>query len=98
MTVIDLVKWNASDNLYVWKYPSEELSTWTQLIVSESQEAVVLLGGEMCGPFGPGRHTLDTQNLPLLVSLLKIPRNFGGTCGGRTHDKRIKSPLLYQLS
>jgi hypothetical protein len=24
--------------------------------------------------------------------------NFGGTCGGRTHDKRIKSPLLYQLS
>jgi hypothetical protein len=23
---------------------------------------------------------------------------FGGTCGGRTHDKRIKSPLLYQLS
>ena len=24
--------------------------------------------------------------------------NFGGTSGGRTHDKRIKSPLLYQLS
>ena len=24
--------------------------------------------------------------------------NFGGTCGGRTHDKRIKSPLLYHLS
>ncbi len=23
---------------------------------------------------------------------------FGGACGGRTHDKRIKSPLLYQLS
>jgi len=23
---------------------------------------------------------------------------FGGTSGGRTHDKRIKSPLLYQLS
>ncbi len=22
----------------------------------------------------------------------------GGTSGGRTHDKRIKSPLLYQLS
>ncbi len=22
----------------------------------------------------------------------------GGMCGGRTHDKRIKSPLLYQLS
>ena len=22
----------------------------------------------------------------------------GGTCGDRTHDKRIKSPLLYHLS
>lgn len=22
----------------------------------------------------------------------------GGLCGDRTHDKRIKSPLLYQLS
>lgn len=76
MAIIDLVKWNAPDNLYVWKYPSEELATWTQLIVSESQEAVVVLGGEMCGPFGPGRHTLDTQNLPLLRDLLKI--TFGG--------------------
>ena len=76
MAIIDVVKWNAPDSLYVWKFPSEELSTWTQLIVSESQEAVVLLGGEMCGPFGPGRHTLDTQNIPLLTSLLKIP--FGG--------------------
>lgn len=76
MAIIDLVKWNAPDNLYVWKFPSEELSTWTQLIVSESQDAVVLLGGEMCGPFGPGRHTLDTQNIPLLTNLLKIP--FGG--------------------
>ena len=25
-------------------------------------------------------------------------KNDGGTCGGRTHDKRINSPLLYQLS
>lgn len=24
--------------------------------------------------------------------------NFGGPCRGRTYDKRIKSPLLYQLS
>jgi hypothetical protein len=45
-----------------------------------------------------------------LAILGELPRNrkalisrsglliFGGTCGGRTHDKRIKSPLLYQLS
>lgn len=76
MAIIDVVKWNATDQQYAWKFPSQELSTWTQLIVSESQEAVVLMNGEMAGPFGPGRHVLDTQNVPILTSLLKIP--FGG--------------------
>lgn len=76
MAIIDVVKWNAADNLYAWKFPSEELSTWTQLIVSESQEAVLLKGGQMLGPFGPGRHTLSTENIPLLSSIFSIP--FGG--------------------
>lgn len=73
MAVIDVVKWNAPNNVYAWKFPSEELSTWSQLIVSESQEAVLLLGGQMFGPFGPGRHTLSTENIPGLTSLIKIP-------------------------
>jgi len=30
--------------------------------------------------------------------VLDLIEDYGGTCGGRTHDKRIKSPLLYQLS
>ena len=32
------------------------------------------------------------------LTFLSGASNFGGACGGRTHDKRIKSPLLYQLS
>ena len=27
-----------------------------------------------------------------------IPAPVGGPCGDRTHDPRIKSPMLYQLS
>lgn len=76
MAIIDVVKWNATDNIYAWKFPSEELSTWTQLIVSESQEAVLLKGGGIVGVFPPGRHTLSTENIPLLSSLINIP--FGG--------------------
>jgi hypothetical protein len=34
----------------------------------------------------------------VLNYLILTPPKIGGTCGGRTHDKRIKSPLLYQLS
>ena len=47
MAIIDVVKWNAPDDVYAWKFPSEELATWTQLVVSESQEAVVLKEGRM---------------------------------------------------
>lgn len=76
MALIDLVKWNAPADLYVWKFPNEELATWTQLVVSESQEAILLRGGQAIGPFAAGRHTLSTENLPLLSSLVGIP--FGG--------------------
>lgn len=49
----------------------------SQLIVEESQQAVFFRDGKALDTFGPGRHTLATQNIPLLASLFGIP--FGGT-------------------
>ena len=67
--------------LYAWKYRdkhgnSTNLSTFTQLVVRESQEAVLFSKGRLLGKFGPGRYTLNTENLPGLRSLYGIP--FGG--------------------
>ena len=76
MAIIDLVKWESTPGILAYKYPSQELATWTQLIVNESQEAFVVLGGVYDGPFGAGRHVLETQNLPGVRSLLGLP--FGG--------------------
>src|ERR1700676_3160425 len=77
MAKLDLVKWDAqSDASVVWKCPSQELSTWTQLIVNESQEAFLVRGGVYEGPFGAGRHTLSTENVPVIRSLFGLP--FGG--------------------
>ena len=73
---IDRVKWDGSPNLLAWKFPSEDLSTLTQLIVNESQDAFVVRGGVYDGPFGAGRHTLSTENLPGLRGVLGLP--FGG--------------------
>ena len=56
-----------------WKYPSDNLSTWTQLIVSTGQEAFLVKEGKVVGPFGPGKHTLDTQNYPVFAKLLNLP-------------------------
>ena len=73
MAVIDLVKWGGSPNLLAWKFPSDQLSTWSQLIVNETQEAFVVRGGVYDGPFGAGRHTLDTENLPVIRNLIGLP-------------------------
>ena len=73
MAVIDFVKWDAAPNVYAWKYPSQELSSWTQLIVHESQEAVMFREGRAIGPFKAGRHVLSADNYPLLNQVLKIP-------------------------
>lgn len=77
MSIIDRVKWDGSASQLAWKYPSQELSTLTQLIVNESQEAFVVKDGAYDGPFGAGRHTLSTNNIPLLRQLIGLP--FGGT-------------------
>lgn len=48
----------------------------SQLIVEESQSAVFMRDGKALDTFGPGRHTLATQNVPFLTSILGLP--FGG--------------------
>jgi membrane protease subunit (stomatin/prohibitin family) len=76
--IIDLVKWDTrpEEKLFAWKFPETNLSTYTQLIVAESQEAVLFSKGQVVGKFGPGKHTLNTENLPILRTLYGIP--FGG--------------------
>ena len=61
---------------FTWKYPHEELGTWTQLIVNESQEVVLVKSGKVLDGFQRGRHTLDAANIPILNSIINLP--FGG--------------------
>ena len=78
MAIIDcaIFKDTGDEFVLAYKYPETNLSTYTQLIVYESQEALLFSKGKLIGKFGPGKHTLDTENLPLLRTLFKIP--FGG--------------------
>ncbi len=76
MAIIDVIKYNGTPDILAWKYPIEELGTWTQLIVNESQEVVLFKGGKALDVFGSGRHTLETANIPLLNNIINIP--FGG--------------------
>lgn len=76
MALIDVVKWDAAGDELMWKFPSSELSTMTQLIVHESQWAMLFKDGKRLDLFEAGRHTLNTNNLPLLNKLVNLP--FGG--------------------
>ena len=72
MAIIDVIKYDGNPDVFAWKYPNNELGTWTQLIVNESQEAILVKGGQVCDVFGAGRHTLDTANIPILNKMSSL--------------------------
>lgn len=76
MAIIEVIKYNGGPEVFAWKYPNEELGTWTQLIVNEAQEAVLFKSGKALDVFQSGRYTLDTANIPILNNLINLP--FGG--------------------
>jgi membrane protease subunit (stomatin/prohibitin family) len=52
---------------------SGEIVLGSQCIVRENQVAIFFRDGRALDMLGPGRHTLTTLNIPLLVNYLKIP-------------------------
>lgn len=76
MAIVEIIKYNGGPDVLAWKYPKEELGTWTQLIVNESQQAILYKNGQMLDVFEGGRHTLNTENIPILNKIINIP--FGG--------------------
>jgi membrane protease subunit (stomatin/prohibitin family) len=61
---------------------SGEITAGSQLVVRESQSAVFFRDGKALDAFGPGRHTLTSLNIPLLVGLEGKP--FAGKSPFRT--------------
>jgi membrane protease subunit (stomatin/prohibitin family) len=53
-----------------------EIKFGAQLVVNENQAAVFFRDGRALDVLGPGRHTLTTQNLPLLTKALSLPFGF----------------------
>lgn len=76
MAVVEVIKYNGGPDVLAWKYPREELGTWTQLIVNEAQQAVLYKDGQMLDVFESGRHILDTKNMPILNDIINLP--YGG--------------------
>ena len=74
-----IIKYEGDNNTFIWKHPIEDFNYGSQLIVHESQEAVFFKDGQALDLFGPGRYTLETQQLPLLEKVYKLPTDTEGT-------------------
>lgn len=72
--VFDVIEFfNESGREFAHRIPdtgSGDFRIGSQLIVRESQAAVFFRDGKALDVFGPGRHTLTTANVPLLVDVI----------------------------
>lgn len=73
--IASVIKYEGDNRTFIWKHPTEDFNSLTQLIVHESQEAIFFMNGQALDLFGPGRHTLETQNIPKLGGFLKRATN-----------------------
>ena len=74
-----IIKYEGDNSTFIWKHPIEDFNYGSQLIVHESQEAVFFKDGQALDLFGPGRYTLETQQLPALEKFYKLPTDTEGT-------------------
>lgn len=68
-----VIKYEGDNETLVWKHPIEDFNFGSQLIVHESQEAIFFRDGQALDLFGPGRYTLETQQLPCWKSSTSCP-------------------------
>ena len=68
--IAQVIKYEGDNSTFIWKHPSEDFNSLTQLIVHESQEAIFFMNGQALDLFGAGRYTLETQNIPKIGKFL----------------------------
>ena len=68
--IAEIIKYEGDNSTFIWKHPVEDFNSLTQLIVHESQEALFFMNGQALDLFGPGRYTLETQNIPMIGKVL----------------------------
>jgi membrane protease subunit (stomatin/prohibitin family) len=69
---------------------SGDIKYGAQLIVRESQVAVFFYNGKAIEAFGPGRHTLNTANIPILTRVLSMPWGFNSPLRAEVYFVNMK--------
>ena len=70
--VLEVIEWtDDSRDTLSWRFPDDDkaIKRGAQLIVRESQVAQFVYLGQFGDLYGPGKHTLTTDNIPILTKL-----------------------------
>jgi len=70
---------------------SAEIKYGAQLTIRESQAGVFFYQGKAVGAFGPGRHTLETANIPILTKLASFPWSFNSPLRAEVYFVNLKT-------
>ena len=75
---VDVIDWVEQPGDLGIRYPMQdrEIQNGAQLTVREGQVAAFVNEGQVADIFGPGLHTLDTANLPVLTALMNWDKAF----------------------
>jgi membrane protease subunit (stomatin/prohibitin family) len=91
---LEVIEWfDETGKELVHRIPEEgsgEIKFGAQLIVRESQGAVLFYKGKACDAFGPGRHMLKTGNIPVLTKLLATPWGMTSPLRAETYIVNMK--------
>lgn len=71
--VVSHIKYEGDNQTFIWKHPIEDFNMGSQVTVHETQEAIFFRDGRALDTLGPGRHTLETQSIPIMNKLYQLP-------------------------
>ena len=76
---VDIIEWtDSSSNSMVYRFQrrDNEIKMGARLTVREGQAAVFINKGKICDVFEPGMYTLETDNMPILSTLMGWKHGF----------------------
>ena len=68
---IRTVESKSSNDYLIWKYPNREIEVGSQVIVNESEEALLFENGQLIEILDAGRHLIESGNIPGMDGIIR---------------------------
>src|SRR3989304_5167578 len=76
----NVIEWaGAGFDDILWVYPYEDIRWGSVVVVHEYETAIFMRDGKLYDVFQPGRHTITTQNIPVLTRVFRLVGGYGET-------------------